>query len=135
MGPDYLVAKNETARNRRMSPPRKIVIPLLGNEVCPRFDLAAEVRLVVMGRRRAEDQEKIIVLPRPSAEELCRLILAEKADTVICGGIEDEHYQYLVWKKIEVYDSVIGTSDEALAQLRKGCLRSEVVLFRSKPAT
>jgi hypothetical protein len=27
---------------------------------------------------------------------------------VICNGIEEEHYQYLTWKRVKVFDSVIG---------------------------
>ena len=108
---------------------RKIIIPLHGNDVAPRLDLTTEVRMIVMGDRDAEDQEKFIVLPRPSAEELCRLILAEKADTLICGGIEDEYYQYLVWKKIQVFDSVIGSSDSAVAHLRNRSLKSGSILL------
>jgi hypothetical protein len=44
---------------------------------------------------------------------------------VICGGIEEAHFQYLVWKKIEVIDRVIGPAPQAIAlaiakQLRPG---------------
>jgi hypothetical protein len=127
MGTQYLVAQNETTRNPSMNT-RKVIIPLHGNDVAPRLDLTTEVRMIVMGDGETEDQEKFIVLPRPSAEELCRLILAEKADTLICGGIEDEYYQYLVWKKIQVFDSVIGSSDAALEHLRNQSLKSGIVL-------
>jgi hypothetical protein len=42
------------------------------------------------------------------------MILTEGITTVICGGIEEEYFQYLTWKKVKVIDSVIGTYDRAL---------------------
>jgi hypothetical protein len=46
---------------------------------------------------------------------------------VICGGIEESHFQYLVWKKIEVIDRVIGPAAQAIVlavakQLRPGAI-------------
>jgi len=46
---------------------------------------------------------------------------------VICGGIEEAHFQYLVWKKIEVIDRVIGPAPQAIdlaiaKQLRPGSI-------------
>ena len=48
---------------------------------------------------------------------------------VICGGIEEEFYQYLTWKKIEVIDSIMGLYSKALSLLRKGELESGAFLF------
>jgi hypothetical protein len=94
----------------------KILIPLFLNQIAPRFDLATNVCIIII-----EDnlfQQKTVVLPRPSAEELCYYILTEKIDTLICGGIEDEFYQYLIWKKVNVIDNVIGSCDQITKRLR-----------------
>lgn len=86
--------------------PQKILIPLHGNEVAPRFDLATEV--VITRPDKNGEEARIVVLSQASAEQLCHLILTEKIDVVICNGIEEEYYQYLTWKKVQVLDSVIG---------------------------
>jgi predicted Fe-Mo cluster-binding NifX family protein len=92
----------------------KILIPLFSDQIAPRFDLATNVCIVII-----EDnlfQQKTVVLP--SAEELSYYILTEKIDTLICGGIEDEYYQYLIWKKVNVIDNVIGSCDTVIKHLR-----------------
>ena len=69
-----------------------------------------------------------MVLPRASAEQLCHLIITEGIKTVICSGIEDDYYQYLKWKKIEIVDSVIGSSQSALTRFIGGTLKAGTVL-------
>ena len=54
-------------------------------------------------------------MPAASADELSQLIISEGVSTVICGGIENEYYQYLNWKKVRVIDSVIGRYEDALS--------------------
>lgn len=93
--------------------PHKLLIPLLDDEVAPRFDLATDVMLIKISRS-AELEERIIVLPQHSADELCALATSEKTNAVICGGIDEEHYQYLKWKGINVLDDVIGPVDKVL---------------------
>uniref|UniRef100_A0A7C4ESN7 Dinitrogenase iron-molybdenum cofactor biosynthesis protein n=1 Tax=Desulfomonile tiedjei TaxID=2358 RepID=A0A7C4ESN7_9BACT len=98
-------------------PDKKVLIPLSGDDVAPRFDLAPEVVVVTLDDDGAVLDERAIVLPSASAEILCRLILDEKTDVVVCGGIDDEYFQYLTWKKVKVIDSVIGRYDEVLRRL------------------
>lgn len=92
----------------------KILIPLYGSEVAPRFDLTTEAVIVTIGEQRQKLEERLVVLPQVSAEKLCHLILTEGVKTVICCGIEEEYYQYLVWKRIEVLDSIIGPWEAAI---------------------
>ena len=106
----------------------RVLIPLSGSDVAPRFDLATEVLVASLGERGVDDQ-RTIVLSRASADELCRLVLAENVRTVVCGAIEDEYYQYLVWKKVRVLDWVIGPYERALAGLRDNRLQAGDVLF------
>ena len=64
------------------------------------------------------NDEKTIVLPRASSEDLCYMILAEGVEVVICGGIEEEFYDYLTWKKVRVIDNIIGPWKWSFEKLR-----------------
>lgn len=110
-----------------MSP--KVLLTLLDNEVAPRFDLATEVLVAIVGPEGTLEQERTVVLPQAGAENLCHLILSEGVETVICGAIEDEYHQYLTWKKVTVIDSVMAPWVRALELWRKGRLEPEAMLF------
>jgi len=107
---------------------KKILILLEGNDVAPRFDLCSEVWIGELDEHFRVTNEQILVLPNVSSEEMCQLILTQSVDTVICNAIENEYYQYLVWKNIEVYDSVIGEYKQALQAYTSGVLSSERIL-------
>jgi len=106
----------------------KILIPLYDNDVAPRFDLATEVLIVTGIGKAGPLNNRIVVLPRASAEQLCHLIITEDIQTVVCSGIEDDYYQYLTWKRIEVIDSVIGSSESALKRYLEGTLKPGEIL-------
>ena len=108
---------------------KKALICLYGNDVAPRFDLTTEVFIASIGPDNHIEDEKSVVLPRASAEELCHIILTGDIHTVICGGIEDEFYQYLTWKRIQVIDSVIGSIQKVLDAFVRGTLRSGAILY------
>lgn len=101
---------------------KKILIPLYDNDVAPRFDLATEVVIVVLGEDGTPWEERLVVLPQASAEQLCQLILTEGVGAVICGGVEEEYYQYLTWKRVKVLDSVIGLWKPTLDRFLAGDL-------------
>lgn len=107
---------------------RKVLIPLYKDEVAPRFDLCGEV-LIVLYENGGRVNENIIVLQQPSPEDLCHMILKEKIDLVICGGIEEEYYQYLNWKNVKVIDDVLGEKDAVLAGYEKDGLERGDILF------
>lgn len=111
------------------STPYKVLIPLHGNDVAPRFDLAAEAVITVGGKASEDREEKIVVLPQSSSEKLCHLILTEGVDVVICSGIEEEYYQYLTWKRVQVFDSVIGPWKSVLERFFQGVLRSGDIIY------
>jgi len=98
----------------------KVLIPLLGDDVAPRFDLAPEALIAVFRPDTGLIEERTIILPEASAESLCHLVLTEKVDMVVCCGIEDEYYQYLTWKKLKVIDSVMGPYTRVLDRVMKG---------------
>ena len=108
---------------------RKIIIPLFGEDVAPRFDLATEVFIIEQGEEGEILEEKALVLPHASAEQLCHLILTEGVEVVICGGIEEEYYQFLTWKRVQVFDAVIGPWRRAEERFRQGLLKSGAVVL------
>lgn len=101
----------------------KLLITIYGNDVSPRFDLTTEVLILSVDKDSGLKEEKIVVLPQSSSEQLCNLIIKEDIRTVICGGIEDEYFQYLKWKKVDVLDSVIGPYQQVLDRFVKGSIR------------
>jgi predicted Fe-Mo cluster-binding NifX family protein len=108
---------------------RKILITIWHDDVAPRFDLASEVLVAAVNEGGKIEDKKTLVLPSISAEDLCQLILSEGIDIVICGGIEKELFQYLNWKKVQVFDSVIGPFEKALELARMDKLEQGAILF------
>jgi predicted Fe-Mo cluster-binding NifX family protein len=108
---------------------RKVLVPLYGEDVAPRFDLATEALIADLDAPGGPQEDRTVVLPQASAEDLCHLVLTEGIGTVVCGGIEEEYYQYLRWKKVTVLDSVIGPAHEALERLKDGELESGDILI------
>jgi predicted Fe-Mo cluster-binding NifX family protein len=103
--------KGTSARRKR------VLIPLLGDDVAPRFDLAPEALIVVIEPDGMTKVEKSLVLPQASAEALCAFVMKEKVDVVVCCAIEEEYYQYLAWKKAKVIDGVMGPYPQVLERL------------------
>jgi predicted Fe-Mo cluster-binding NifX family protein len=108
---------------------QKLLIPLMGDNIAPRFDLSTEAVIITsFDHDGIGNEEKMLVFSEGSAEKLCHLILTEGAKVVICGGIEEEYYRYLTWKKIKVFDSVIGSWKLATEHFRKGILKPGAIL-------
>ncbi len=113
---------------------KKILATLHGNDIAPRFDLAPEALIVSVSPNRELVDSKTVVLPRPSAETLCRLAASENVQTVISGGIEEEYLRYFAWKRIEVIDSIIGSAECAVENVRKGNLKPGDILVERRRA-
>ncbi len=106
----------------------KITITVHQNRIAPRFDLTTEVLIILISNNLVIEEKKSIVLPRSSADELCHLLLSENINTLICGGIEEEYYQFLKWKKIDVFDSVVGNCTVAFKNWQENTLASGDIL-------
>ena len=107
---------------------QKLLITIWRDQVAARFDLTSEVLVATVDSTGGMLQCKTVVLPTVSAEDLCHMILTEGINTVICGGIEEEYFQYLSWKSVKVIDSVIGSYDQALEFARAGRLEPGAIL-------
>lgn len=103
---------------------KKIMIPLYMDEVAPRFDLAVESMIITISGESVVEEERSVVLAQASAEKLCQLILMENISVLICGAIEEEYYQFLKWKKVEVFDSVVGPASSVFEEWQKKRLAS-----------
>jgi predicted Fe-Mo cluster-binding NifX family protein len=110
----------------------RILLTLQGEVIAPRFDLATEILIARAERGELAETPREILLPGPSGEELCGLVIKESITHLVCGGIEEEHYQYLTWKGVVVLDRVIGTGLLALHRVLGGQLQAGAVL-RDKP--
>lgn len=115
--------------------PKKLLITLSDSEVAPRFDLTNEVLISSVGEDGSVGESKTIVLAHESAEDLCQLILNEEIDTVICGGIEEEFFEYLVWKKVQILDSVLGPWERVLDRFISGRLEAGAILYDRQQRT
>lgn len=102
---------------------RKILIPLHDGEIAPRFDLATEIQMVSCTSQGDIEEEKVLILPGPSAERICHMAMTEQVHTILCGGIDQEVYDYLTWKKVEVIDDLIGTGTHMLQRYLSGRLQ------------
>lgn len=110
---------------------RYALITLCRDEIAPRFDLCAEVLISPLQPADEEDKSsrRHLVLAHVSGEELCDLITRSDVAVVVCGGIEEDYYHYLRWKRIEVICDVMGPLPEVLDSLASGKLQSKDCLF------
>jgi predicted Fe-Mo cluster-binding NifX family protein len=110
----------------------KILITITGDNVAPRFDMVSALLIASYDSHGLTEKPRTLLMARPSPEELCSLILKENITLVICGGIEERHYKYLSWKKVEIFDSVIGPVSEVLDLAIKNRLRAGTILHSAR---
>lgn len=113
---------------------QKLLIPIQGNYVAPRFDLATEVLVARHERGKIVGEPKTIIMERPSDEGLCQMIVEENITDVVCGGIEELHYNFLSWKKVCVLDGIIADWQTALDKALAGKLQQGDILLSSEDA-
>jgi predicted Fe-Mo cluster-binding NifX family protein len=113
---------------RHIRPGMKILITINKDEVAPRFDLASEIQITETKAGKITGEPRLILLTGSSGEDICALAIKENISLLICGGIEDAHYQYLKWKKIKVVDGVIGPYEQALLSAMKNDLKPGAIL-------
>lgn len=111
---------------------RKLFMPIQGDFVAPRFDLAAEVLIVRFANGKQEGDPRTIIMERPSDEALCQMVVEENITDLVCGGIDEVHYNFLIWKKVNVMDGVIGGWSAALEKAVRGELKQGEILAGGK---
>jgi predicted Fe-Mo cluster-binding NifX family protein len=106
----------------------KILLTVHDNDIAPRFDQTTEVIIAEHDGRQLSADLRTIILSRRSAEDLIDLIIKEGIDCVVCGGIEENYYRFFAWKKIAVFDGIIGSHSDALQMALSGRLRPGEIL-------
>lgn len=108
-----------------------VLITLCRDEVAPRFDMAAEAIIVPLlpPGTDAGEERRHLVLAHASNEELCDVIARTGVSVVVCGGIEEDYYHYLRWKRIDVICNVMGGLERVLEKLADGGLRTGDCLY------
>ena len=107
---------------------RKLFITIQGDFVAPRFDLATEILIVRFANGKQEGAPRTIIIERPSDEALCQMIVEEHVTDLVCGGIDEVHYSFLSWKKVNVMDGVIGGWHMAMEMAIRGELKQGDIL-------
>lgn len=108
---------------------RRVLITIAKDEIAPRFDLATEALLLNISEAGEVVRRKSFLLAHASGDDLCDLALSRDIGTIVCGGIEDEYYHYLRWKRIDVIDSVMGPIENVVARLAAGNLKAGDILY------
>jgi predicted Fe-Mo cluster-binding NifX family protein len=108
---------------------KKILITILGSNVAPRFDKTSEIVMFKIDEQGQVTEERTMVLHQSSPEDLCQLIISEDVQVVVCGGIEEEYYEYLKWKRLDVFDGVMGPYSNVISKLRHNELAPGQILF------
>ncbi len=108
---------------------RKLLVPIQGDFVAPRFDLATEILIARFEHGDMVGEPRNIIMERPSDEGLCQMIVEENVTDVVCGGIEELHYNFLIWKKLNVIDGVIGDWKSALKSAVTGKLQQGDIII------
>lgn len=106
----------------------KILITVRGDFVSPRFDMSSEVIIANCYDCQLLEEPRSLILSNVSAEVICDLVLRENIKVVVCGGIEEQHYQFLIWKDISVFDSVIGPHAKALELVLNNTLTPNTIV-------
>ncbi len=107
---------------------QKLMAPIQGDFVAPRFDLATEILIANYENGSLQGKPRTIIMESPSDEALCRMVVEEHITDMVCGGIEELHYNFLVWKKVNILDGVIGRWQAALEKLLAGTLKQGAIL-------
>ena len=100
----------------------RVLIAVHGDSVATRFDLCTEVMIAEAEGGTLTGEPRTMLLSGPSAYEICGIAIKENVSVLVAGGMEEEHYEYLRWKKIKVVDRVIGRADDAVGLLIDGRL-------------
>lgn len=94
----------------------------MGDRVAPRCTYAETVLMVSL-RRNGISTEKNLTMPDHSLHDLCDLLIQNRVDTLVCGGITRENKKFLEARNLDIIDNVACSVDEIIKALRKGSLR------------
>ncbi len=97
-------------------------IPLLKNRVSPRCTIADSVMLVDQ-TDGAPEKHEVIPLETGTWTDLIHLLVENRVNTLVAGGIDRETQQILTSYELQVIDNVACSSSELLEAIMQGKLR------------
>lgn len=114
-------------------PVKHALITIAGDEIAPRFDMTAEAVIIPLDvdpePANPTDERRHLVLAHVSSEELCDVVTRSGISTVVCGGIEEDYYHYLRWKRVTVISDVMGPLEQVIERLAAGTLQDKDTLY------
>jgi predicted Fe-Mo cluster-binding NifX family protein len=103
----------------------KIAIPLFGNRVSPHFGASSRILLVTADKGNMIHR-MILDSGLTDGWQLARHVAALEINTLVCGGIQWLHKEWLQRNGIEVLDNQSGLAEAVVAAL----LVSHVTVFK-----
>jgi predicted Fe-Mo cluster-binding NifX family protein len=94
----------------------KIAVPLFGDRVSPHFGASSRILLVTANRG---DMIHRMILDSGLTDgwQLARHMAALEIDTLVCGGIQWLHKEWLQYNGIQVLDNRRGAAEAVVAEL------------------
>ena len=105
----------------------KIVIPLFGTRVSPRFDCAQKF-LVLWVENGQVLQRQALMLKEKFLSERIKKFTELKVNTLICSGIDAFSERQLVFHGINVLSWITGEAEDVLRCFLKGNLESGMMM-------
>jgi len=99
----------------------KYGIILFGDRVSPRCTYADSI-LLVSQRGHEISTKKRMPVNNLSIGELCEVLLQNRVDTLVCGGITGDSKEFLRRRNLAIIDNVTGTADKIIQALKSGKL-------------
>ncbi len=110
----------------------KIAIPDLNGRIAPRFGVSCKIK-IFNGTNSEYAVEESIDVSGLSPFDKAKLIKDKKIEALICLGIENWIYHYLVGHNIKVIPGVTGFIDEIADRFFRGCLKMQGILDYGRP--
>jgi uncharacterized metal-binding protein len=101
----------------------KYGITLLGNRVSPRCTYADSVLFVSKKNNRTTPPRRVPV-NNLNLPDLCDLLLQNRVDILICGGITNESKEFLTSRNLAVIENVASTTDKIIQGLKSDQLKA-----------
>jgi predicted Fe-Mo cluster-binding NifX family protein len=105
----------------------KAALCLWEERIAPRYDRSQKVLIVTVQDGSVVD-ETAYAVGHLEREELCKALVAQKVDTIICGGVVDPCRRILTQAGVEIIDNVIGSPQAVLQRLLAGALSPGMVV-------
>ena len=97
----------------------KVAVPIFGDRVSPRFDVATSFLVATVDRGEISDRRVLDASEWAPHDRINRLVTLA-VDAVVCGGIDRWSAESLRSVDIVLYGWVSGTIEESLAALIRG---------------